>query len=53
MESDRLIWQEDDLEIEDPVGSGNYIPMREFNKRIAAEIARGQREKADNAEDAD
>lgn len=33
---DRFTWKEDDLEIEDPPGSGQFIPLREFNKRIAA-----------------
>lgn len=40
MTDDRFIWKEDDLEIEDPIGSGKFIPLREFNRRIAAEAAR-------------
>lgn len=42
---DRFTWKEDDLEIEDPPGSGQFIPLREFNKRIAVEEARERSEK--------
>ena len=42
---DRFTWREDDLEIEDPPGSGQFIPLCEFNKRIAAEKARERSEK--------
>ena len=41
---DRFTWKEDDLEIEDPIGSGQFIPLREFNRRIAAEKARERSE---------
>ena len=41
---DRFTWKEDDLEIEDPIGSGQFIPLREFNRRIAAEEARKRSE---------
>ena len=37
---DRFTWKEDDLEIEDPIGSGQFIPLREFNRGITAEEAR-------------
>lgn len=43
--NDRFTWEEDDLEIEDPIGSGQFIPLREFNRRIAAEKAREESEK--------
>ena len=43
--NDRFIWKEDDLEVEDPIGSGRFIPLREFNKRIAVEEARERSEK--------
>ena len=42
---DRFTWKEDDLEIEDPPGSGQFISLREFNKRIAVEEARERSEK--------
>ena len=42
---DRFTWKEDDLEIEDPIGSGQFIPLREFNRRIAAESAHKASEK--------
>ena len=41
---DKFTWKEDDLEIEDPIGSGRFIPLREFNRRIAAEKARERSE---------
>ena len=43
---DRFIWEEDDLEIEDPIGSGQFISLREFNKRIAEEESGEVSEKA-------
>lgn len=41
---DRFTWKEDDLEIEDPIGSGRFIPLCEFNRRIAAEKERERSE---------
>ena len=41
---DKFTWKEDDLEIEDPIGSGRFIPLREFNRRIAAEKAQERSE---------
>ena len=41
---DRFTWKEDDLEIEDPIGSGQFIPLHEFNKRISAEEKRERSE---------
>ena len=38
--NDRFTWKEEDLEIEDPIGSGHFIPLREFNRRIAEEESR-------------
>ena len=48
----RFTWKEDDLKIEDPVGSGLFIPLREFNRRIAAEQAREAAENILPEEDA-
>ena len=48
MTDDRFLWTEDDLTIEHPIGSGQFIPLREFNKLVAAE-----REKEKAAKDAD
>ena len=42
---DKFTWKEDDLEIEDPIDSGRFIPLREFNRRIAAEHSRKASEK--------
>ena len=50
--TDRFMWQEDDLEIEDPIGSGQFIPLREFNRRIAEEAARAASEDAGRKENA-
>lgn len=44
--NDRFIWKEDDLEVEDPIGSGRFIPLREFNRRITSEDAREAAEMA-------
>ena len=30
MDNEKFMWQEGDLEIEHPIGSGCFIPMREF-----------------------
>lgn len=46
--SDRFTWEEDDLEIEHPTGSGIFIPLREFNRLMDEKKAR---EKADAEKD--
>ncbi len=40
MAGDKFTWEENDLKIEHPTGSGIFIPMREFNRLIAEERAR-------------
>lgn len=37
MENDKFMWQEGDLEIEHPIGSGSFIPMREFLRMMEEE----------------
>ena len=49
---DRFTWKEDDLEIEDPIGSGHFNPLREFNRRIVAKKAHEGSEKLVNEESA-
>lgn len=48
MADDRFLWKEDDLTIEHPIGSGHFIPLREFNKLVAAER---EKEKAEKVSD--
>ncbi len=40
MSSDKFLWKESDLTIEHPLGSGIFIPMREFNRLMDEEQAR-------------
>lgn len=43
--NERFIGDEDELEVEDPIGSGLFISMREFNRRIAGQKALAAAEK--------
>ena len=44
--NERFIGNEDELEVEDPIGSGQFISMREFNRRIAEQEALASAEMA-------
>ena len=46
MGKDKFIWQESDLEIEHPPGSGKFIPLSEFNRMLKEEKASKKAEKA-------
>ncbi len=40
MARDKFMWEESDLEIEHPIGSGKFIPLSEFNRMKKEEEAR-------------
>ena len=50
MGKDKFMWEEGDLEIEHPIGSGIFIPLREFNRLMDEEDARKEAEKAADGE---
>ena len=46
MAEKKFVWEENDLTIEHPMGSGIFIPMREFNRLMDEEDARKKAEQA-------
>ena len=48
MDNEKFMWQEGDLEIEHPIGSGIFIPMGQFLKIMEEEETR--KEEGKNSE---
>lgn len=46
MAENKFVWEENDLTIEYPIGSGIFIPMREFNRLMDEEEERRKAGKA-------